>query len=123
MRSLPLSLCLIFLVGCQDTPGMSLKNARLAEGPVILHRDGHYYLRYRRALEDGQYPLLALLHVRKTDDAGYYFFGVRISHVEWGNLIERPLAYDELEDLAARNQIYWLDPDGTKYPIPVRPDS
>jgi hypothetical protein len=48
---------------------------------------------------------------------------VRISHVEWGNLVERPLAYDGLEDHARRGQVYWLDPDGTKHPIQVRPEA
>src|SRR6185503_9488706 len=47
-------------------------------------------------------------------------FGKLYSHVEWGNLVERPLAYDDLEELARRGQIYWLDPDGTKHTIPVR---
>lgn len=122
MRTLLLTLSLMLLTGCQTSPGLSLKNARLAEGPVIIQRGEHFYLRYRRALEDGRFPLLAVLYVKKTQDAGYYYFSVPISHVEWGNLVERPLAYDEPEDHARRSRIYWLDPDGTKHPIPVRPD-
>ncbi len=124
MRALLVTLSLMVLTGCQSfrAPGLSLKDARLAEGPVIIQRGEHFYLRYRRALEDGRFPLLSLLYVKKTKDAGYYFFSGRISHVEWGNLVERPLAYDGLEELARRGQIYWLDPDGTKHPIPVRPD-
>ncbi len=111
------------LTGCQNTPGLSLSDARLAEGPVIVQRGGHYYLRYRRALEEGNPPLFAVLYVKKTTEAGYYFFSVPTSHREWGNLIERPLAYDGLEALARRGEVYWLDPDGTKHPIPVRPDT
>ena len=112
------------LTGCQSLqPGLSLKEARLAEGPVLIQRGEHFYLRYRRALKNGRFPLLSLLEVKKTKDAGYYFFSVPISHLEWGNLIERPLAYDNLEEFARRGRIYWLDPDGTKHPIPIRPDA
>jgi hypothetical protein len=124
VRALLVALTVSLLFGCQglETPGLSLANAHLAEGPVILSRDGHYYLRYRRALEEGgRYPLYSVLYVRKTADAGYYFFSVLISHVEWGQLIERPLAYDQLEDFARDGRVYWLDPDGTKHAIPVRP--
>ena len=67
--------------------------------------------------------LQSSLDVKKTKDAGYYFFSVPIGHLEWGNLVERPLAYDDLEEFARRGRIYWLDPDGTKHPIPVRPDA
>ena len=125
MRGLLLAFSLALLSGCQtlQTPGLSLNDARLAEGPVIIEREQHFYLRYRRALEDGRFPLRVVLHAKRTQNAGYYFFSCRISHVEWGNLVERPLAYDDLEEFARRGQIYWLDPDGTKHPIPVRPDA
>lgn len=125
MRTLLFTLTLVVLTGCQSLqkPGLSLKDAGLAEGPLIIQRGDHFYLRYRRALEDGRFPLLAVLYVKKTKEAGYYFFSGRISHVEWGNLVERPIAYDKLEELARRGQIYWLDPDGTKHPIPLRPDA
>ena len=118
-RTLLLALSLLVLLGCRtvQTPGLSLKDAGFAEGPVIIQRENHFYLRYRRALKDDRFPLLSVLHVRKTKDAGYYFFSIPISHVEWGNLIERPLAYDDLEEFARRGQIYWLDPDGTKHPL------
>ena len=125
MRTIFLTLSLIMLTGCKSwqSPGLSLKDARLAEGPVVVQRGEHFYLRYRREVEDGRFPLLSVLYVKKTKEAGYYFFSVPISHVEWGNLIERPLAYDGLEELARSGRIYWLDPDGTKHPIPVRPDA
>jgi hypothetical protein len=124
MRALLLTVSLMVLTGCQSLqPGLSLKEARLAEGPVLIQRGEHFYLRYRRALKNGRFPLLSVLYVKKTKDAGYYFFSVPISHLEWGNLIERPLAYDNLEEFARRGRIYWLDPDGIKHPIPVRPDS
>jgi hypothetical protein len=125
MRTLLLTLTLMVLTGCQSfqKPGLSLKDARLAEGPVIIQRGDHFYLRYRRALESRGFTLLLVPYVKKTKNAGFYFFSIPTSHVEWGNLIERPLAYDGLEQLARRGQIYWLDPDGTKHPIPIRPDS
>src|SRR6266436_1263927 len=45
-----LTLSLMVPSGCQsyETPGLSLKDARLAEGPVIIQRGEHFYLRYRR---------------------------------------------------------------------------
>jgi len=64
-----------------------------------------------------------VVYVKKTKDAGYYFFSVPISHPEWGELVEHPLAYDDLEEQAQRRSIYWLDPDGTKHPLPVRKES
>ena len=117
-----LVLILSIATGCQSfqKPGLSLKDARLAEGPVIIQRGNHFYLRYRRALENDHFQLRVLVYVRKTKEAGYYFFSRPISHFEWGNLIERPLAYDELEEFARHGRIYWLDPDGTKHQIPVR---
>jgi hypothetical protein len=125
MRGLLLIVTLTTLSGCHfaETPGISLKAARLVEGPVIIQRGEHFYLRYRRALEDGRFPLRSMLYVKKTKDAGYYFFSVPISHLEWGALVERPLAYDDLEEQAQRRSIYWLDPDGTKHPLPVRRES
>lgn len=123
MRLILLTLALRVLTGCRsfEKPGLSFRDARFAEEPVIVHRDEHFYLRYRRALEGDRYPLLSVLYVRKTKDAGYYFFSVPISHVEWGNLIERPLAYDGFDEFARHGKVYWLDPDGTKHPIPVQP--
>jgi hypothetical protein len=96
--------------------------ARFAEEPVIIQRGQHFYLRYRRALDGDRFPLRSVLHVQRTKEAGYYYFGIPISHPEWGALDGRPLAYDRLEELARRGQIYWLDPDGTKHCIPVRRD-
>ena len=120
MRTLFLTLALIALTGCKTQPHISLKEAQFAVGPEIIQRGDHFYLRYRRALVSDRYPLRVVLDVKKTKDAGYYFFIGQISYPEWGNTIERPLAYDDLEDLARRGQIYWLDPDGTQHPLPVR---
>ncbi len=118
-----LTFALAITAGCQsfEEPGLSFAAARFAEPPDIVQRGDHYYLRYRRALEDGHYPLLSVVYAKKTDDAGYYFFSVPISHVEWGCLVERPLAFDGFEDFARRGSIYWLDPDGTKHRLQVRP--
>jgi hypothetical protein len=125
MRTLLLTLTLAVIAGCQsfEKPGISFADARFAEPPVIIQRGDHFYLRYRRALDDGHYPLLSVLYTKKTDDAGFYFFSFRTSHVEWGCLVERPLAYDEFEDFARRGRVYWLDPDGTKHQLQIRPDA
>ncbi len=120
-------LMLVVLTGCQsfEKPGISYNQAGFAEKPVIIQRGEHFYLRYRRALLESRnpYPLLSVLYVKKAKGAGYYCFSIPISHVEWGCVVERPLAYDHFEDFARAGQIYWLDPDGTKHRIPVKPES
>ena len=110
------------LSGCASapSPGLSLKDARVVEGPVLVERSGHVYLQYRRALEEWGLTLLAPLNHKKTGDAAYYFFSSPISHAEWGNLIERPLAYDGTEELARQGKVFWLDPDGSTHPIPLK---
>lgn len=87
---------------------------------MIVQRGEHFYLRYRRALEGNKFVLRAPLVAKKTDGAGYYYFIGKISHPEWGNLIERPLAFDGLEEFAKQGRIYWLDPDGSKHGIPLK---
>jgi hypothetical protein len=123
-KALIIAFCAL-LSGCAFTPqpGLSLKDARVVEGPVLIERSGHGYLRYRRALEERGLTLLSLLYHKKEVDAAYYFFRAPISHREWGNLIERPLAYDGTEDLARKGRVFWLDPDGSRHPIPLKEES
>ena len=112
------------LSGCfAPKPGLSLKNAHVVEGPVLIERSGHVYLRYRRGLNERGLTLLSLLYHKKTGDTAYYYFSIPISHVEWGNLIERPLAYDGTEEMARRARVFWLDPDGATHPIPLRKEA
>lgn len=116
-------LLVLFLgAGCSSLskPGLSLKEANLAEGPVLIQRGEHFYLRYRRARDDEHLTLRLVLDKKKTKEAGFYFFIGPVSFPEWGNLVERPLAYDDLEKLARAGQIYWLDPDGTRHLIPTQ---
>jgi len=122
MRSILIVVLCALLSGCVSapSPGLSLKDARVVEGPVLIERSGHVYLRYRRALEERGLTLLSMLYQKKTGDAAYYFFSVPISHPEWGNLIERPLAYDGTEELARKGRVFWLDPDGSKHSIPLK---
>ena len=119
MRSLSILIALFLLTACgsMQRPFISLAQGEFEEGPMIVDRGGRYYLRYRRAIEA---DLIAVLYSKKTSDAGYYFFGPLVSSAEWGNLIERPLAFDGLEEHARAGRVYWLDPDGTTHPIPVR---
>jgi hypothetical protein len=116
-----LIMCALFS-GCVSapSPGLSLKDARVIEGPVLIERSGHVYLRYRRALEERGLTLASVLYHKKTQDAAYYFFSVPISHAEWGNLVERPLAYDQTEEFARKGRVFWLDPDGTTHSIPLK---
>jgi hypothetical protein len=122
LRNTLVTVLCALLNGCASAPrpGLSLNDARVVEGPVLIERSGHVYLRYRRALEEQGLTLLSLLYHRKEGDAAYYFFSVPISHAEWGNLIERPLAYDGTEELARKGRVFWLDPDGSKHPIPLK---
>ncbi len=122
MRTTLIIVFCALLSGCVSvpSPGLSLKDARVAEGPILIERSGHIYLRYRRALEERGLMLLSLLYHKKEGDAAYYFFSMPVSHAEWGNLIERPLAYDGTEELARKGRVFWLDPDGSKHPIPLK---
>jgi hypothetical protein len=123
MRTLLLILIAAAVSGCQaPKPSLSLKDARFAEGPVLVQRGEHFYMRYRRALDGNRYPLRAVLIAKKTDEAGFYYLIGPTSYPEWGNLVERPLAFDQLEEFAKSGSVYWLDPDGTKHSIPVRRD-
>jgi hypothetical protein len=122
MRALLLTIVVLFLVaGCQSKPkpGLSLSDAKIAEGPVLIQRGDHFYLRYRRELEPNGLTLFALLCSKKSGDKVYYYFSTRISHPEWGNLVERPLAFDGYEEQARLGQVFWLDPDGKTHAIPI----
>ncbi len=123
MRTTLLLASLSFLVaGCLSAqrPDIPLDQAGFAERPVLIERSGHVYLRYRMALDEKGITLRRVLYHKKTEDAAYYFFSVPISHAEWGQRVERPLAYDKTEDLARRKRVFWLDPDGTSHPIPMK---
>jgi hypothetical protein len=121
MRTVLMVVFCALLSGClAPSPGLSLRDARVVEGPVLIERSGHVYLRYRRALEERGLTLRSVLNHKKTKDAAYYFFSGPISHPEWGNLIERPLAYDGTEEFARTGRVFWLDPDGSAHPIPLK---
>jgi hypothetical protein len=125
MRALLLTIAVLFLVvGCQtqSKPGLSLSDAKFAEGPVLVQRGNHFYLRYRRELEPNGLSLSVALCSKKAGDKVYYYFSTEISHPEWGNLVERPLAFDGYEQQARLGQVFWLDPDGKPHAIPVQKD-
>ena len=109
--------------GCsmQPNPGVALQDVRFSERPHIVMRGGNYYLRYRIATEHGgMKPLRMLLCARKGQGKGYYFFSVPVSHVEPGDVVERPLADDDFTELARRNAVYWLNPDGSEVPLDAK---
>jgi hypothetical protein len=118
MRALILSLSLLVLTGCESPKSLvSLRDGDLAEGPVIIQRGDDSYLRYRPAQKSLIVTLV--LEVKKTSDAGYYFFSIS-SKPGFDKVVERPLVSDGLEQFARRGQIFWLEPDGTKYKILVQ---
>jgi len=108
--------------GCRSvpSPGLSLKDANMAEGPVLIQRGDHFYLRYRRNIDPQGQNLLSPLVSKRKGDAVYYYFTIPTTSTEWGNLVERPLAFDGYEDFARQGQVYWLDPDGATHLVPVR---
>jgi hypothetical protein len=123
LHAIVFCLAVVVLTGCRSLPepGVAMSKAGFAEGPIIIQRGEHFYLRYRRALPHGRFTFgNPFLVAHKAEDAGYYYFSAPISHTEWGNLVERPLAYDEFEDFARRGNVFWLDPDGTKHPLQIR---
>jgi hypothetical protein len=93
-----------------------LREAGVVEGPVLVERGDHYFLRYRRAPEG--LALALPLVAKRAEGTGYYYFAIPISHPEYGNLVERPLVLDDFEGLARAGRVRWLDPDGTSHPIP-----
>jgi len=104
----------------QPAPGVALEDVRFAEQPHIVKHGKEYYLRYRIATDPSRpMPLRMVLGSRKTTDKGYYYFSVPISHIEPGNVIQRPLADDGLTEFAQRNAVYWLNPDGSEVPLEV----
>lgn len=113
------------LTGCSTTPrptgviSAEVKDGPFAEGPYIVKRADLYYLRYRAALEDGHLSLLRDVLALKTRDKAYYFFSVPISHPEWGNLKERPLAYDGFAEFARQDAVYWLNPEGSEVKLKI----
>ena len=108
------------VLGCTDPkPGMSLSQVKFAEPPVVIQRGENFYLHCRRDMADKSMPLYIGVHRRKDADAAYFFFTFAVSSPEWGAVYEWPLVY-EYAPLARAGRVYWLDPDGTKHPIPVR---
>ena len=124
MRIAMILACLTVCGGCNMAaqPRIPLERAAMAEGPVLIQRGEHYYLRYRRSIEGENLPLRLAIETRKDADAAYYFFAASVSQPEWGQLIERPLAIDDFDGYARNGHVYWLDPDGRKHAIPVRQD-
>lgn len=104
----------------QPNPGVSLQDIQFVERPHIVKRGESYYLRYQIATNIGCVtPLRMVLCSRKRQDKGFYYFSVPISHVEPGHVVERALADDQLDELARRNAVYWLNPDGSEIQLEV----
>jgi hypothetical protein len=103
------------------SPSAALGDISFSIPPYILKCGGKYYLRYQVTRKhDTSLPLQMALYSKKTDKKGYYYFSLPISHPEPGNLVERPLAKDELTEYAGKNAIYWLNPDGTEIHLKIK---
>src|SRR5690349_16899330 len=95
LKIYPLFAAMLLLTGCiNPQPTRALKDVKLAEGPVLIQRGPHFYLRYRHSLdvEPVQLATPAYVYGKKTKEAGYLFFMGGASGVTWGNTIEYPLA-------------------------------
>jgi hypothetical protein len=86
---------------------------------VIIQRGDDFYLRYRPAQKS--LIITLVLEAKKMTNAGCYFFGVN-SKPGFDKVVERPLVSDGFDQFARRGEIFWLEPDGTKYKIPVQRD-
>jgi hypothetical protein len=73
-----------------------------------------------RALTKDDHTLRLVLDAKRRTDGIYFFFYGPLSTPEWEKLIERPTAYDGAGEIARKGRVFWLDPDGTAHPIPVR---
>jgi hypothetical protein len=102
-------------------PGTALSEVEFAEAPHIVKRGGRHVLRYRvRGQKGERLPLKMPLLARAGEDKGYYYFSMPVSSREPGNLVERSLADDGLEEFARQNAVYWLNPDGSEVPLEIR---
>lgn len=102
-------------------PGVALQDVLVEEGPYIVQRGKHFYLRYRLAAGPEDRPALRMVvGAKKTKDKAFYYFIGPISYPERGTTIERPLASDGLTEFAQRGAVYWLNPDGSEIPLEVK---
>ena len=112
------------LAGCASVmlpePRVALEEAPFAEKPRIVRRQDDFFLRYRIVVKQGQLTPKLVLVSKKTSDKAYYYFGGPVSHEETGVQVNRPLAFDGFTDLARRNALYWLDPDGSETHLEIR---
>jgi hypothetical protein len=111
------------LFGCAapQTPIKSLREAKVADGPLLISREAGVFLRYRRNLDPERVNLMLAISYKNDGSSGYYFFTGAGSSFYYGNQIEYPLAYDEgATELARNGRIYWLDPDGSTRKIPFQ---
>jgi hypothetical protein len=124
MRLLPEKLLVPILViaACgAPRPGSALHEVEFVERPHILRRGDEFFLRYRvEALEQPPRMTERVVFARKTSDKAFYYFSVPTSsRMEWGVVVERPLATDGFTDHARRNAVYWLDPDGSETQLDI----
>lgn len=114
---------LALAAACGPPPArVSLADARLAEGPVLVRGPDGHVLRYRFPQPaEGPGGFAASAFVRRAPDTTYYYFAgaLQSTVLERGRLVERRLADDGVEEQARRGRVFWLDPDGTTHAIPV----
>ena len=113
----------LFVAACASAmlpePWVHFKEAPFAEKPRIVRRENAFYLRYRMTLQQAGVTPRYVLVAKKTADKAYYYLGRPVSHPEYGNLVERPLAFDGLTEFAQRNAVYWLNPDGSEIRLEI----
>ena len=121
-----IGLCnLVLLSACailpEPDPTIAYEDILFAVPPVIIKRDENYYLKYRMRVLDNL-NFRKVIMAKKDHDKGYYYFIGPISNSEYGNTIERPLAFDDFIDYAKSDSIYWLEPDGNETKIRIIED-
>ncbi|MGA1868529.1 MAG: hypothetical protein ACMUJM_08265 [bacterium] len=122
-KALSTLITFFLLTGCAAflKPEVTINSEMFSEGPVIIEREGHFYLRWRMSSDTF---LRNIIHVRidKEKKEVYYYFVGAVSVREFGNIYERPLAYDGVEKYTQNGYIYWLNSDGSKLRIPIIKD-
>jgi hypothetical protein len=55
----------------------------------------------------------------KENGRAYYYLYGPVSFPETGRVYERPLAFDDAENDAKSENIYWLDGNGAEFKLPI----
>lgn len=98
--------------------GANLNEIDFVTPPYISKKGSSYFLCYQinAAVKS---PLVRVLRAHKSEEKAYYFFSIPISHVEQGKPVSRDLSTDGLVENAKKDNIYWLNRDGSEIKLKI----